>query len=145
MFRFVAITNLTALAIAVTPVVISPAKADSDFDKFLAGAVTVAIIGGIVAHNNRKQRRQRAVTPNDFDHDRHRHQRLRHTHGHRGTHVHHGSHNNHAAVLKTVQVRRNHKPKQCLRKRWTRDGWVTYYVKKCLRNHHSVRTIYHYR
>ncbi len=150
MIRAFAITGLTAIAIATSPVATTEAHADKAFDNFLAGVATVAIIGGIVHHEKKKQRRRAAASQSqhhyhDQDHHQHNRQRVRHSHNHRGVHVHHGSQTNHRSVLRTVEVTNNRRPKQCLRQRWTNHGWVQYYAKKCLRKHQSSRTIFHYR
>ena len=152
MLRLVAITSITAIAVAFSPISAPAAKADGDFDKFLAGAALIAVLGGIALNKQKRKSRDAtqvhrqvpAYTPPKHSRQTQR-QKIRHEHGQRGVHVHHGKKNNHNRILKEVTIRDNHRPKKCLRQKWTQDGWVSFYNKKCLRRHDTTRTVYHYR
>ncbi|MFQ5438164.1 MAG: hypothetical protein ACE5DK_04945 [Paracoccaceae bacterium] len=42
--------------------------------------------------------------------------------------------NNNTQVVVTTRAH-NHKPRVCLRKRWTNHGWVAFYGRKCMNRH----------
>ena len=135
------LTGLIALSIAAAPIATPTAMAKDSMDKFLIGIVALGIAGAIandVKHNKRKQvahqtptrkvHKERTHTRRTHN-ERHRHDGRAHRHSHGDRH-HYGDHNQ---VRKSHHV--NRKPRQCLRQRWTDQGWVKFYSKKCLRKH----------
>jgi hypothetical protein len=108
------ITNFTgaliAGAIAITTVFASPVAAASDGDR-LARIVLGAAAIGLVAHKIHKNKKRRAEVSR------------RNTYGYddnRGAY-----HNN--------------RPRTCLRKKYTGQGWKTYYSRKCLAQYRGQR------
>lgn len=133
MLRTYTLTGLLALSIAAAPVTAPTAMAKDNFDRLLIGLAAVGIVGAIVHEKNKKKEQKRVVhtTPKHRVHnEHHRHGSVVHRHKHGRGH-HKGKH---------VDVRGGHKhvdakPRTCLRQRWTNQGWVKFYSKKCLRNH----------
>lgn len=42
-----------------------------------------------------------------------------------------------------ARVRNSHRPKTCLRKKYTNQGWKTFYSQKCLNRHRAERRDHH--
>ncbi|MEM7441122.1 MAG: hypothetical protein AAF393_16115 [Pseudomonadota bacterium] len=126
LFRKLALTGLVAASIATAPVATPEAKAAGPEDIF-AGALILGTIGALIA-NDREKKRARQNTPVYVDPVT---QPRTHRHGHR-THTHVYSHQH--DHTKKRHAKRN-LPRTCLRQRWTNDGWVKFYSKKCLRRH----------
>jgi len=40
-----------------------------------------------------------------------------------------------APIVQPVTRVHRHKPRTCLRQRWTRDGWIKFYGRHCMLNH----------
>ena len=129
MFRTATIAGITAIALAAAP----QAEARSNLDRFLIGATALAIIGSIAASQSRAKT---VVTPTYVEptYVAPRYQPVHHN-------------NTRTVVKKKVIITKAAKPKHCLRQRWERGQWVTFYGKKCLANHSTTTTkvIYKYR
>ena len=93
-----------------------------NFENFLLGLTAIGIVGAVVHEKNKRDRQRRAVTRTQpvydtYDQPRHkRYKHKKHVHKHKRRH--------------TARL-----PNVCLRQRWTENGWVQYYGKRCLRRH----------
>lgn len=125
MFRKFALSGLLAASIAATPIAAPQAQAADPHD-IIGGALALGLIGALIVNeqNKSKASKQQVYVDPHNQARTHRHGNRTHTHVYRG-------HHNHDFRR---QVKRS-KPRECLRKRWTRDGWVRYYSKRCLRSH----------
>lgn len=97
-------TTLAAAAIVVSPVAVKPAAANHDISRALLGIAAVALIANEIDKNKKKK----AATVQTYQPP--------------------------AKKKKHVAHKPKPKPKakQCLRQRWTENGWVTYKSQKCL-------------
>lgn len=128
MFRTFTIAGITAIALAAAP----QAEARSNLDNFLIGATALAILGIAASQSKAQTTRttpyvapQRYVAPQP---------QTRYI-APRTVTKHVTIQRKNATVYKDITITRVPKPKHCLRKKWTRDGWVTYYGQQCLANH----------
>ena len=137
MLRKYTITSFVALSIAATPLATTAAMAKDNVDRFLMGLVTIGIASAIAneVSNNEKQWRIERPSP-VFDlhktdpnkKKRHRHDDVVHHHDYKGHH--------HHKYIGSQHVHHKHrKPRTCLRQRWTNEGWIKFYSKRCLRQH----------
>ncbi len=102
---------IVAGAIAITSAFATPAAAASDGNR-LATILLGAAAVGLVVHTVKKNKKSRATV---VSHNAYRS---------RGSHT----------------IYNQHRPKNCLRKKYTNHGWKTYYSRKCLeqqRNRHN--------
>ncbi len=90
-------------SIAITSTFAAPAAAASDGDR-LARILLGAAAVGLVVHTVKKNKNRHATVARQ-DHYRSRQQRARYN---------------------------NHRPKTCLRKKYTYNGWQTFYSQRCL-------------
>lgn len=153
MLRKYTLTGLIALSIAAAPVAAPTAMAKDNVDRLLMGLVAIGIAGAIAneVNDKKKQRRVERHSPVYDPHkdefrkkkkrrhvhnDRHRHGDVVHRHTNHGDHFHkrkrgrdyEGRHDTHV-------YKKHQKPRTCLRQRWTNQGWVKFYSKKCLHRH----------
>ena len=150
MLRKNLLTGLVALSIAAAPVAAPTATAKDNIDKLLIGLVAVGIAGAIVnevKHNKKKQKVERhtpVYDPHTEDFhpkkrhvqgDRHRHGNTVHRHKHHSYHDHNQPRGRDAVGVKKHVYKKVQKPRQCLRQRWTNQGWVKFYSKRCLHRH----------
>ncbi|MEM6619387.1 MAG: hypothetical protein AAF631_08810 [Pseudomonadota bacterium] len=131
MFRKIALSSVLAAAVAALPLGGGQARAADPHD-IIGGAIALGVIGAIIAHERDKDRRVTVTrrAPDYHHRDRgtlHRHGNVTHRHVITGRHSH-----GHQKVAPKRQVRKS-LPRTCLRQRWTRDGWQTFYKSSCLR------------
>jgi len=110
------ISAIAAASIALTASIATPAAAGDRGDtlaKILIGAAVVGVAASVI-HNKNKHRNQ-AVT--QYDNYR----------------------PNAAYRPYRPRVVYNHRPKACLRQKYTRYGWKTYYSRRCLDRYYSQR------
>ena len=101
---------IVAGAIAITSAFATPASAASDGDR-LATILLGAAAVGLAVHTIKKKKKEKS----------------------------------HATVARhnayrprdSRAVYNQHRPKNCLRKKYTNHGWETYYSRKCLKNHRN--------
>ncbi len=101
---------LVAGAIALTAAFTSPVAAASDGER-LARILLGAAAVGLVAHKVRKNKKRREEVSKNYRYDS---REYRSGHG-------------------------NHRPKTCLRKKYTGHGWKTFYSQRCLAKHRAHR------
>jgi hypothetical protein len=101
-------TAIIAGAIAITTFTTAPVAAASDSDR-LAQILLGAAAIGVIVHTAKKRKRARQEVTH-YDNYQHRQPRV---------------------------VHNRHRPKTCLRKKYTHDGWKTFYSRKCLERHRS--------
>lgn len=153
MLRKYALNGLVTLSIAAAPVAAPTAMAKDNVDKILLGLVAIGIVGAIAheANDKKKQRRVERHTPVFDPHtedfrpkkkrhhvkgDRHSHGNIVHRHKHGGYHNHDRLRGRDGVGVKRKHVYKKHqKPRHCLRQRWTNQGWVKFYSKRCLHKH----------
>ncbi|MFQ5623539.1 MAG: hypothetical protein ACE5FS_09095 [Paracoccaceae bacterium] len=153
MFRTLTASVLVA-AVALAGVSATPARANDDLAKILAGAAAIFIIGKAIESSNDNNRRRKATVSSRAATATHRCERKYFRNGRW-----HSYYDRRCLARYDRQRgydrdrwhdryrdhdRRFAKPRVCLRQRWTRNGWVTYYDKPCLerfsRQHrHHVR------
>lgn len=97
-----------ASAIAMTTFATAPVAAASDGDRLATILLGAAAIG-VIAHSVKKRKRARQEAA-QYDNHYYRQPRA---------------------------VQNRHRPKTCLRKKYTHDGWKTFYSRKCLKRHRS--------
>ncbi len=122
MLRKYTITSFLTLSIAAAPLATPAAMAKDNVDRFLIGLATIGIVSAIAneVSDNKKQWRVERHSPETDPQRAHSHKKKKHHHHHAGSkHVHHN----------------HYKPRTCLRQRWTNDGWVKFYSKRCLRQY----------
>lgn len=134
MFRQLALTALVATAIAAAPIATPQARAADPHD-IIGGAVVLGVIGAIIANENRKRHERQRTTTYRYPQPQPEVERYHQHRGYTHKHVYHGDHSH--RYVKKKRVRREvrnqaYYPRQCLRQKWTRGGWVTYYSRKCL-------------
>lgn len=153
MLRKYALNSLVALSIAAAPVAAPTAMAKDNVDRLLMGIVAIGIAGAIAneVKDNKKHQRVERHSPvydthtEDFrkkkkrrhvHNDRHRHGNIVHRHANHGEHFHKRKRGRDYEGRPNKRVHReHHKPRNCLRQRWTNQGWVKFYSKRCLRQH----------
>ena len=123
MLRKYTITSFLTLSIAAAPLATPAAMAKDNVDRFLIGLATIGIASAIAneVSDNKKQWRVERHSPETDPQRAHSHKKKKHHHHHHAgsKHVHHN----------------HYKPRTCLRQRWTNDGWVKFYSKRCLRQY----------
>ena len=144
MFRKFALNGLVAAAIATAPIAVPSASARDNFENFLLGLTAIGIVGAVVHEKNKKDRQRRVRQQPVQDphpvtrYEQHRHGDVVHKHPHGDRH-HRGGHNVHHKHKKHVRKhkKRHHQrlPNECLRQRWTENGWVQFYGKRCLKRY----------
>lgn len=105
-----ALPGLLAAAIALAPVGAAPARAADPHD-IIGGALALGIIGAIIANEAKKAEAARAPA---------------YGYHHPPVRYHQPPHRHYRPAPAPL-------PRNCLRKRWTPRGWVTYYSNACLR------------
>lgn len=152
MLRKYTLTGLVALSIAAAPVAAPTAMAKDNIDRLLMGLVAVGVVGAIAheANKNKTQRVERHSPVYDghkkelrkkkkrhhANGNRHRHGNVVHSHANNGNHYHKRNQDrDYKGRTGTHANKKLHKPRNCLRQRWTNQGWVKFYSKKCLRQH----------
>ena len=141
MLRKYTINGLVALSIAAAPVAAPTAMAKDNVDRLLMGLVAIGIAGAIAneVNDNKEQRRVERHSPVFDRHvhgDRHRHGNIVHRHAYHGDHYHKRKHGRDYKGRNEPHVYKKYcKPRTCLRQRWTNEGWVKFYSKRCLRQH----------
>jgi hypothetical protein len=105
---------IVASAIATSAIFATPVAAASDGDR-LARIVLGAAVVGLVAHKIHKNKKHRKEVSRDYRYDD-RDYRPQH---------------------------RDYRPKRCLRKKYTRHGWKTFYSQRCLAKHRAHRNDYY--
>ena len=99
---------LLAGSIAITSTFAAPAAAASDGDRLARILLGAAAIGSVVHTVKKNKKRRDAVARRDHYRPNQYQPRVRHN---------------------------NHRPKTCLRKKYTYNGWQTFYSQRCLAEH----------
>ncbi|MBR9864330.1 MAG: hypothetical protein GYB24_12895 [Rhodobacteraceae bacterium] len=127
MFHKMTLTGILALALVAAPITAPAALAKDNVDRLLLGLTALGVISVIANEASKSNHQPTYVRPAP--------QPRYQPHYHGGKHYH---------------AQRPHKPHftppaNCLRKKWTQNGWVKFYNRACVNKYRPAHKHGHYR
>lgn len=115
MFRKLTLTSVLAFALVAAPFTAPAALARDDGDRLLIGLAALGVLGAIVHDSNKSS-------------SSHTYRRPVYVQPRPQPRVHYVRPPQHATVP----------PRQCLRQKWTRSGWVRFYNQACVNQYRPI-------